>query len=356
MTLTRTDRTPTTHVTVRARSYSLRLHRRSLLVGSASLLGLAALVVFALTSGDTGLGLPRTVQTLLGNGTTAEEFIVHTIRLPRLTAALAVGAALGCAGAIFQSLTRNPLGSPDLLGITSGAGTGAMICIVYGIAFSPMAITLAAGIGALAVGTLIYALMGKGDPSGYRLVLIGLGTAALLTGVNGYLLTKSTDITVASRAVFWLTGDLSGRDWDQSAIVAAAAVVGILAAMALSRPLDGLRYGPGVATGLGIGVRRTTTLALALAALLTAAGVAVAGPLAFVALSAPHIARTLCRGDKPNVWIASMYGAAIVVAADMFAQHAIDERQLPTGVVTGAIGGLYLIWLLIAFRKKGTQL
>ncbi|MFC4334554.1 FecCD family ABC transporter permease [Salininema proteolyticum] len=345
------------HVVKRIGSLSVRSHRRSLIAGLAATAVLALLGLYALSAGDTGKGLGRTLAILVGDGTAAEDFIVLELRLPRLLTAVFVGAALGCAGSLFQTLTRNPLGSPDLLGITSGATTGALVCIVFGISTAPLAIAGFAGAAAVGVGVLFTLLLrGIDSTTGYRLILIGLGCSAMFTGLNGYLLTRTQDVVVASKAVYWMTGDLSGSDWGQAATVGFAAVAGLVAALLLSRSLDGVRYGTHTATGLGVNVALTTRSALGLACLLTAAAVAVAGPLAFVALSAPHIARTLCRGDRPNLLVSAVFGAAIVVVADTAAQHAFVDRQLPTGAVTGAIGGLYLMWLLAAHRKKGTRL
>jgi iron complex transport system permease protein len=182
-------------------------------------------------------------------------------------------------------------------------------------------------------------------------VLVGIGVSAILAGVNGYLLTRTNTVD-AFRAVYWLTGDLSGRDWGQARIAALVLATGVIVVAVLSRGLDALRLGEASATGLGVPVTRTRVIALVTASVLTAGAVSVAGPLAFVALAAPHIAARLT-GSTRSFMLSAIIGALVVTGADMIAVAGVGDRQLPTGVVTGVVGGLYLVWLLIAQRKKG---
>lgn len=335
---------------VRLGGYSIRLRHRTIAAILGSLAVLIAVAMWSAATGSTALGLERVWAALTGTGTKGDEFILWTLRLPRLATGLAVGACMGLSGALFQTLTRNPLGSPDILGLTQGATSGALIAIVLTDATLQLTAGFAA-IGALATGLLIWALTRGGDPSGYRLVLVGIGVAAILAGINGYLLTR-TSIVDAFRAVYWLTGDLSGRDWAQAKIVALVLAGGVLVVAVLSRGLDSLRLGEATATGLGVHVTGTRVIALVTASVLTAGAVAVAGPLAFVALAAPHIAARLT-GSSRSFLCSAICGALIVTAADAVAVAGIGDRQLPTGVVTGVVGGLYLVWLLIAHRKKG---
>lgn len=337
---------------LRLGGYSVRLRRRTLAAAVGCLLALAAVAAWSTFTGTFELAPDRLWATLTGSGTAAEDFVVWTVRLPRLATAVGVGACLGLAGAIFQTLTRNPLGSPDILGLTQGASVGALAAIVLAGA-SAAAVTGSAALGALGTGLVIHLLTRGSDPSGYRIVLVGIGLAAILAGVNGYLLTRS-DIIDAARAVFWLTGDLSGREWGQAATVAAVLAAGGIATFAIGRGLDALRLGEAAAAGLGANVRAVKATALVSASILTAGGVAVAGPLAFVALAAPHIAARLT-GSSRSLLCAALVGALIVAAADAAALYGVDGRQLPTGVVTGVIGGVYLMWLLVTQRKKGVM-
>jgi iron complex transport system permease protein len=331
---------------------SIRLRHRTIAAVIGALGVLAAVAVWSAATGSTALGLDRTWAALLDQGTKGDEFILWNLRLPRLATGLAVGACMGLSGALFQTLTRNPLGSPDILGLTQGATSGALVAIILTDATLQLTAGFAA-LGALATGLFIWALTRGGDPSGYRLVLVGIGVAAILAGVNGYLLTRTTVID-AFRAVYWLTGDLSGRDWGQAATVAVVLAAGLIVVAFLSRGLDALRLGEASATGLGVHVTGTRVAALVAASVLTAGAVSVAGPLAFVALAAPHIAARLT-GSTRSFMLSAIIGALIVTGADMIAVAGIGDRQLPTGVVTGVVGGLYLVWLLIAQRKKGVM-
>lgn len=327
---------------------SLRLRPRALLVGLAGTLLAVALAVLAVGAGDYPIAPADVLRVLAGGGSPAERFIVTELRLPRLVTALAVGAALGLAGAVFQSLTRNPLGSPDVLGVTSGAATGALVVVVLG--GGSAALAGAAAAGGLATGLLLYALAGRHGVGGHRLVLIGIGVTAILTGVNGWLLTRAP-LMDAARAALWLTGSLDGRGWANALPVLGALAV-LLPAVLLARApaLRLLEMGDDSAAGLGVPVRRVRVVALGAAVLLVSVAAAAAGPVSFLALTAPHLARRLTRAPGPNLLPSAVVGAALLLAADQLAQHAVAGRQLPVGVVTGVLGGGYLAWLLAGER------
>ncbi|MFG3603235.1 FecCD family ABC transporter permease [Micromonospora chersina] len=327
---------------------SLRLRPRALAVGLAGTLLALALAVLAVGAGDYPIAPADVLRVLAGGGSPADRFIVTELRLPRLVTALAVGAALGLAGAVFQSLTRNPLGSPDVLGVTSGAATGALVVVVLG--GGSAALAGAAAAGGLATGLLLYALAGRHGVGGHRLVLIGIGVTAILTGVNGWLLTRAP-LMDAARAALWLTGSLDGRGWANALPVLGALAV-LLPAVLLARApaLRLLEMGDDSAAGLGVPVRRVRVVALAAAVLLVSVAAAAAGPVSFLALTAPHLARRLTRAPGPNLLPSAVVGAALLLAADQLAQHAVAGRQLPVGVVTGVLGGGYLAWLLAGER------
>ncbi|WFE67565.1 iron chelate uptake ABC transporter family permease subunit [Micromonospora sp. WMMD714] len=333
---------------VRLGGRSVRWRGRSLVVG----LGVAALVVVlgvaAIGGGDYPMSTADVLRTLTGGGTPAEDFIVGELRLPRLVTALGVGAALALSGAILQSLVRNPLGSPDVLGVTQGAATGALVVVVLG--GGTLLLSGAALLGGLATGLLLWAVAGRHGLPGYRLVLVGIGTTAILTGVNGWLLTRAP-LMDAARAVLWLTGSLDGRGWEQA--VPLLGLLGLLTTVVVgvARPLSMIELGDDTATALGVPVARVRRLLLAAAVLLAAGAAAAAGPVSFVALVAPHLARRLTRAPGPNLAAAAGTGAVLLLAADLAAQRAVDGHQLPVGVVTGLIGGGYLVWLLAARRR-----
>jgi iron complex transport system permease protein len=324
---------------------------RALVVGLGSALVALALTVVAIGGGEFPMTPSQVVTALLGGGTPAERFIVVELRLPRAICALVVGAALALAGALFQTLVRNPLGSPDLLGITQGATVGALAVVVAG--GGTAALSAGALAGGLLTGAAIYLLAWKRGVHGFRLILIGIGATAILTGVNGFLLTRA-ELMEAARALLWITGSLDGRGWEH--VLPLLAGVGVLVALVLpgsGRALRVTEMGDDLASGLGVRVERLRMLLLGAAVLLTSFAAAAAGPVNFVALTAPQLARRLTRSPGPNLLASMCVGAAMLVAADLVAQRAFGERQLPVGVITGVIGGGYLVWLLITERRAG---
>ncbi|WP_328416093.1 iron chelate uptake ABC transporter family permease subunit [Micromonospora sp. NBC_00389] len=330
---------------------SLRFRPRALAVGAGAALLAAGLGLVAMGSGDYPMGPADVLRTLTGGGTPAEHFIVNELRLPRLVTALLVGAALALAGTVFQSLVRNPLGSPDVLGFTQGASTGALVVVVLG--GGSLALAGAAVAGGLATGLLIYALAWRRGVHGYRLILVGIGVAAILTGVNGYLLTRAP-LMDAARAVLWLTGSLDGRGWANAGpLLVVTAVLGPLVLVGCGPALRMMELGDDTASALGVPVRQLRLILLAAAVLLVSFAAAAAGPVSFVALVAPHVTKRLTRAPGPNLLPSMAVGAALLVGADLLAQRAFAGHQLPVGVVTGVIGGGYLVWLLAMERRAG---
>ncbi|MFI1964595.1 FecCD family ABC transporter permease [Streptomyces pathocidini] len=331
---------------------SLRFRPRALAAGAGCALLALALAVLSIGSGDYPLSPAQVFDTLAGNGLPADEFIVGEVRLPRVVTALLTGAALALAGAIFQAVVRNPLGSPDILGFTQGAATGALAAVVL-VGGGSLALAGGAVAGGTVTGALIYALAWRHGVHGYRLVLIGVGVAAILTGVNGYLLTRA-QITEAARAVLWLTGSLDGSGWDNALpLLAVMAVLVPVTLLACGPALRMLEMGDDAAYALGVRVERVRAALLVSAVLLASFAAAAAGPVAFVALTAPQLARRLTRAPGPNLLPSLCMGAALLVTADWLAQRAFTGHQLPVGVVTGVLGGGYLVWLLATQRKAG---
>jgi iron complex transport system permease protein len=282
---------------------------------------------------------------LAGQGDPAAAFIVETLRLPRVITALLVGAAFGIAGAIFQSISRNPLGSPDIIGFTMGSVTGAFVVILWldGTTFE---IALGAVGGGLLTAVVVYLLALRGGMQGYRLVLVGIGVSAMLLAVNNYLITRATRDD-AFQAAHWMVGSVNGRGWEHVWPVAAALSVLIPAALILSRPLEMLELGDDAARALGVSAERSRLALVFVAVALTAVATASTGPIAFVALAAPQIARRLTRASAPGLVSAALMGALLLVASDLAAQRLLSV-DLPVGIMTGAVGGLYLGWLLFS--------
>lgn len=330
----------------------LRVSRRAVTV--SGILAAAALVVglVALSAGDTSWLTPaELLRTLAGTGPPGADFNVEVLRLPRLLNALLVGAALGMAGAIFQSITRNPLGSPDIVGFTWGSATGAVLTIIVAGGG-----TVATAGGALAGGfltaTAVYLIAWGGGNAGYRLILVGIGMSALLAAVNTYLIARAP-LDTAQAARVWLTGNLNGRGWEFVWPLLAAVVVLVPIAMALVPRLRTMELGEDAAIALGVRVERSRLALIAVAVALTAVATATAGPIAFVALASPQIARRLTRTASPGLGASALMGAVLLVVGDLIAQRLRPDAELPVGVVTGALGGVYLLWLLWHEWRRG---
>ncbi|MEU0027737.1 iron chelate uptake ABC transporter family permease subunit [Streptomyces sp. NPDC006335] len=330
---------------------SVRLDVRATVVVALILLAALTASVVLIGTGDFPIPAGDVLKTLLGNGNAGQEFIVNELRLPRVLVGLLVGASLGLGGALFQAISRNPLGSPDVLGLSQGATAGALTMIVL-FSGSATQITTGALVGGLVTGLAIYLLAWKQGVHGYRLVLVGIGVSAIVTAVNGYLLTRST-LTEAAQAVVWMTGSLSGRDWAQVWPLLWLCAVLVPLVLVNGRGLRMMEMGDDVSGALGVRVERVRLLLLVAAVLLTAAATAAAGPVSFVALTAPQLARRLTRSPGPNLLPSVCMGATLLVAADLVSQKVFGADQLPVGVVTGVLGGVYLLWLLVTERRAG---
>lgn len=330
---------------------SLRLDVRALTVVVLLLLAALAASVLLIGTGDFPIPAGDVLRALAGDGNPGQEFIINELRLPRVLVGLLVGASLGLGGALFQALSRNPLGSPDILGLGQGATAGALVVIVL---FSGSAgqVTAGALVGGLGTGLAIYLLAWKRGVHGYRLVLVGIGMSAIMTAVNGYLLTKA-DLVDAARAVVWMTGSLSGRDWAQVWPLLALCAVLVPLVLGNARGLRMTEMGDDVSYALGVRVERVRLLLMVSAVLLTATATAAAGPVSFVALTAPQLARRLTRSPGPNLLPSLCMGATLLVAADWASQKVFGADQMPVGVVTGVLGGVYLLWLLVSERRAG---
>jgi iron complex transport system permease protein len=332
---------------------SLRVRGRNVLATAALTLVTAALAVVAIGTGEFPLSPGAVVDTLLGGGPPGAEFIVTELRLPRVLAALVSGAALGVSGAIFQAITRNPLGSPDVVGFQAGCVTGALFVITV-LGGGGLQASLGAVAGGLATAAVVYALAFKGRRlSSFRLVLVGIALAALMLALTDFMLTRAR-IEEAQEATRWLLGSLNGRTWDEiGPLLIAAAILLPLSAPA-GRALRALELGDDAAHGLGLPVERARAALVALAVGLVAATTTAIGPVAFVALASPQIAKRVLRTAEPSLIGAAITGALIVQASDIAAQRIVPDTPLPVGVVTGGVGGVYLVYLLAAqWRHAG---
>ncbi len=304
------------------------------------LLGFAARVLL----GDFTFTVPDFFRILLGAEIPGASFILMENKLPRAVLAVLVGLAFGVGGAIFQTTLRNPLASPDIIGVSVGASAAAVFTIVI-FGLDDVAVSVAAVVGALGVAGLVRLV--AGPATGYRLVLVGVGMAAALQSVIQYVFTRAGEYD-AQLVLRWLTGSVSSAAWPTIRLLTLLLLVLLPVVFWLSDALRITELGEDTASGLGIPPSRTDVLLL-LAVVLTACGVAAAGPVAFVSFLAGPIARALNRGRTTLVG-AGLTGAIIVVGADYVADYLLGDINFPVGVVTGALGAPFLLWLLASGR------
>lgn len=329
-----------------------RGRRRSVLVALALLVCVCVMFAFSLSYGDMVMPLGKVVETLFGGGDGGSRFVVLELRLPRALLAVLVGIGFGLSGAVFQSVLRNPLASPDVIGISAGASavavTASLLFQVSGLALSGSAL-----IGSVAAGAAIYLLAWRQGVVGQRLVLIGVGFGTGLSSVVWYVMARS-DTADAQEAFLWLTGTLNGRSWGQVwPLLTALAVIVPLTVLA-ARALGPLQLGDDTAAGLGARVEPGRLALLGCATALAGVATAAAGPVNFVAFVAGPIARRLVPGQGAALPHAALTGALIVLVADFGAQHLLPSVQLPVGVVTSIIGAPYLLLLLARANRGGS--
>lgn len=335
------DAVPGLEAVRRARLAPARRHR-------LVLAGLAAAVVLAfgvrVLLGDYTVTIPDLVRILAGADIPGATYIVMESKLPRAVLAVLVGTAFGVGGAIFQATLRNPLASPDVVGVSLGASAAA-VCAITLVGWTGWQVSVAAVLGALGTGVAVRLV--AGDHAGFRLVLAGIGMAAAMQSVIQYVFTRVDEFDV-QLVLRWLTGSVNGVAWSTIGLLALALAVLLPAVALVARTLPVSELGVDTAAGLGVG-RTRTDLLLLLAVLLVAVGVAAAGPVAFVAFLSGPIARALNRG-RTTLAGAGLVGALIVVVGDHAAAYALDGVNLPVGVVTGAFGAPFLLWLLARGR------
>ncbi len=342
-------------VAVRFGPVSARFRWRSIVVPAVALVVVVLLAAASLGRGDYPIGVGDVLRTLVGAGAEGQRFVVVELRAPRTLVGVLVGLALGLAGALFQTFARNPLASPDVLGITQGASVGAVAAIVLGGSGSAgallggLGVPLAALLGALVAGGLLFVLAWRTGLDGFRLVLVGIALWTSGNALTDWLLTRA-EIYDAAAAYVWITGSLNARTWDHAAQLGVALLVLVPLALAAGRVLGVLQFGDDTARGLGVRLARAQAAVVVVAVLLVAAAVAAAGPIAFVALIVPQVAVRLTGGSRPPLLASGLLGAALVTAADLLTRTVLPEA-LPVGILTAAIGAPYLLWLLVRGRR-----
>lgn len=321
------------------------VEKRTALLALALCLAAAALAVYSVASGTINYSLAEVASALALRGEDKTELVIWSIRLPRAVAAIAVGMALGAAGSVFQSISRNALGSPDVIGFTTGAATGAVLQIVL-YNKGATATALSAVTFGVVTAVIVYLLSrNRGSTGGYRLVLIGIGVSAMLSALNTLLLAWG-DLDLAVKARIWLSGSLNAREWNDvyPALIALAICLPML--IYYSRPLNILEMGDDQAKQLGVNTERLRLIVMILGVLLTSVAVAAAGPIAFIALAAPQIVSRITGAARVQVVCSGLFGAVLLLAADMISRNLPTSYAVPVGLTTGVIGGFYLLWIL----------
>lgn len=328
-------------------------HRRHALVTVALAVVVVVLFAVALMVGNTFYPLDEVIRVILGETVPGASFTVGDLRLPRAILAILTGLAFGMAGVTFQTMLRNPLASPDIIGISNGAGAAAVFGIVVLSLNGPVVSLLALG-GAVVTALAIYLLAIKGGFAGTRLILIGIGVAAMLQSVISYLLSRAANWDIQS-ALQWLSGSLNNASWERVLPMAIAAAVLVPLLLSQGRALGALQLGDDSAAGLGVRVGVTRVVFILGAVALLAFATAATGPIAFVAFMAGPIAARLTGPGATLLLPSGLVGAVLVLAGDLVGQFALGARY-PVGVVTGVVGAPYLIYLLIRTNRTGGSL
>lgn len=338
-------------VRVRMRHVSTLVSVRSIVVGAVLVVAIVVLGIIALGLGAYALTPAQVVEALIFlDADPQTRLVVFGWRLPRMLFAVCCGVALALAGAIFQSLTRNPLGSPDIIGFSTGSYTGAIVVMLW--IGSSRYLDIAAGslIGGAVTAAVVYLLaIRRGSVGTFRLIIMGIGVAAMLGAVNS-LLMLATDVDKAMLAAVWAAGSLNGLGHDQLWPTLAILVVLLGFVAVLVRPLQQLELGDDAARGLGVGANRVRASAVFIGVALTALVTAAAGPIGFIALASPQIARRLVGGSGLLPVTSALVGAFVLLGSDVIAQR----LGFPVGIVTVSLGGTYLIWLLAQEYRRRT--
>lgn len=328
---------------------ALSYRRRSVAIWAATSLLIASLAAVTLMTGKLGVSPTDLVDLIRGEASTVTEFTLQRVRGPRLLIAIMAGAAFGLSGALFQNVTRNPLGSPDVLGLAAGAGAGVAL-----VTLSPWAIP--APLGALAGAGIAIGIValatGSGLSSTSKVIIAGIAVAAMAAAVTQFVVT-ATLRDEASRLAAYLVGSLNSRDLGQAALIAVTLATAIPVLFWLSPRLQLMELGDELATSLGGAATTTRVQAILVSVILAAMAVAVAGPIAFVALMSPHAAGMLTRTSGPNLVGSALIGALLLVLADLSVQQVGIVQDLPAGVITAGFGGIFLGYLLMTEFKKG---
>ncbi|WP_031034299.1 FecCD family ABC transporter permease [Streptomyces sp. NRRL F-5650] len=340
---------PAGHAVLRGGRASFLVHRRAVVVAVALAVLLACAVVAYLCVGESFVAPTEVVRVLFGLPS-SDELVVGTLRLPRLVVGLLAGAAFGVAGALVQTVARNPLASPDVIGVTHGAGAATVAALSFN-AVESGTLPYVSVAGGMAAALLVYVFAWRGGLHSSRFVLVGIGVSVALGSLTQLLLTKG-DYLVAQQAKVWLTGSLNSRGYAEAGPLALVLLVAVPAALWAARAQRGVSFDDDTATSLGVPLGRVRLGLTALGVVLASVATGAVGPVDFVALLAPQIARRLTRTAQIPLLSSALTGALVVVVADLFARRLFSPIELPTGVLTAVVGAPYLMWLIIRTRSR----
>ena len=331
------------------------VHRRAAVVTALALAAALAVVVASVLFGAYNISAADALHTLLpGAGSKMDRFFVLHQRLPRAVAAVLVGAMLALSGAIFQSLSRNPLGSPDVVGFTTGASTGGLFMLLLAASASDFQVSVGTIVGGFVTAAAVALISRRGGVGGDNLVLTGIAISEMLSAANNYLISQAS-LPSAEAAKAWQYGSFNAISWGQVRPLALAALVLLAQVVWLVRPAGLLEMGDDAATSLGLRVGRVRGAMLGYGVVLAAICVATAGPIGFIALAAPQLVRRLSRSAGVTMIASASMGALLLGGADFLAQRLLSPFQIPVGLVSAALGGLYLVWLLMFSSDRGGQ-
>jgi len=325
-----------------------RRSRRPVIALGVTLVVAAVAAVVGLTTGSFQASVGDVASALSGTGDARTSLVVLGLRVPRISAALAIGAALGLAGAVFQTLARNPLASPDIVGFSAGSATGALIGLTL---IAPTASPAAgAWMGGLLTVVVVMMIARRVGISREKTILAGIALSMLLSAVNDYLLTRAP-LEIARNATQWLFGSLVAASASDVALLLASLIVLSTVLVVVHREVRALELGDDTARSLGVRTGRAKLVLIVVAALLTGTATAVAGPIGFVALAAPQLARRVMGTSGIPLVGSAAIGATVLLIADVVAQRALAPLQIPVGLVTGVVGGAYLFWIVARTRR-----
>lgn len=340
--------TPSGFWTIRLGAFSVLLHRRNWLMFGLLTALLAGFAVVAISLGSGNMRVRDVMATLAGNGSKLHEIMVFKIRMPRIAAAVVAGLAMGMAGCLIQTLVRNRLATPDMIGVNEGASLAVVGFAMY--------LTLgswpwwASPLGALFAAAALFTLCRRPGEQGYLFIVIGIALSELLGAVGDFAMSTQPLVHLGS-IYLWSMGHFAGVSYQTVQPIALVLLV-LCPLMALvNRPLALLRFGDSTAQNLGIRVPLIQLSVLALAILVASLGTAIAGPVIFIAMAAPILASWLARDNLAPIWLAAMCGAVLMLGSDTLVRVLAQPEEIPTGIMTRLLGGILLLGLLIKDRR-----